>query len=325
MSPKVVKTWLVPLATTLLFFFLLVYTIPYAGGYGWIKIPLGSLLWTMWSLPDWEHAFFVPFICLFLVYLQREKIFQAPIRGHSAGGMALILLGLFLYCIGLKAETQYFGFAAVQILIAGLVLWYWGPQVFKPVSFAWLFFLFAWPMPFLEGMVALPLRLVMSHVSFGLLNLLGTATLQSGTAILSAPDAVAGLKAGEKFQIDIADPCSGLHSLFALMMISALAAYVSVRRVPLRWLVFLASIPIAIAGNVVRILLLVWGTEHFGAAFALGTEENPSAYHMGCGYAVYAVALLLLFAIIGLCNSAWMERRLAFLASARPAAAPVIS
>ena len=311
MLSGVAQRWYVPLAAIILFFGLLLFTLPYAAGYGPFKVSLGLVLYYMWGLPEWGHATFVPFICLFLIYLRRKEIMQAPIQGNTLVGGALVLLGLFFYCLGLKAETEYFGFVAIQIFLVGLTLWFWGYRVFSLISFAWFFFLFTYPMPPLEGIVAVPLRLLMSHTSTAVLNLLGTPSLQSGTAIFSAPNVQKGLEMGQKFQIDIADPCSGLHSLFALMMISALAGYVSVRRVPLRWLVFFAAIPVAIAGNVVRILLLVWGTEAFGEPFAVGTDVNPSAYHMGCGYVVYLVALLLMFSLISFLNSKWVEDKLA--------------
>ncbi|MDB4793474.1 exosortase/archaeosortase family protein [Methylacidiphilales bacterium] len=302
---SVLRVWLIPLAAMALFLGFLLNFIPYSAGYGWAKIPLGSLIWQMWAIPDWEHAMLVPFICLFLVFLQKDKILQAPVHG-SNWAAGLILLGTFIYWIGLKAEMQYFAFLAVQILIAGLIIWFWGTKVFSLVGFAWLFLLFAWPLPFLDSVVALPLRLVMSHISSDVLNLIGVASIRSGTAILSAADPGARLETGDKFQIDIADPCSGLHSLFALMMFSALAGYICVDKTGPRLIVFLASIPLAIIGNVTRIVLLALATEHFGASFSLGTEENPTWFHMGCGYLVYVVALVLLIALINLLNSKWL-------------------
>jgi exosortase/archaeosortase family protein len=77
----------------------------------------------------------------------------------------------------------------------------------------------------------------------------------------------------------------------------------AVKSVALRWVIFFSSIPLAIAGTVIRILMLVWGTEHLGSATALGTETDPSFYHLGCGYVVYLVALLLLLALISFINS----------------------
>ena len=305
---NIFKVWVLPILSMVLFFALLLEAIPYATGYGWNKIPLSPLIWAMWSIPDWQHAAFVPLICLLLVFIRIKKIARAPVKG-SNGAAGWIALGIFIYCIGLKAQMQYFGFAAIQILLAGLILWFWGTKVFGLVSFAWLFLFFTWPMPFLDGVVALPLRLEMSHISCRLLNLLGMACVQSGTAVLSAPNMAEGLKLGSKFQIDIADPCSGLHSLFALMMMSALAGYIAVREPIGRICVFLASVPLAIAGNVVRILLLVGATEHFGPAF-LGTEDDPSWFHLACGYAVYLVALTLLVGLIVFFNSRTTKRGL---------------
>ena len=308
MSPSVVKTWLVPLAISLIFLFLIAYEIPYAPGYAKENETLSQVIRNLWAKPDWEHASFVPFICIFLVWWRRRDLLAAPVKGSNLWGGLVLLFGTFVYCIGMKAETEYFGYFAVQIFLAGLVLWLWGTRVFAILSFAWFFFIFTWPMPFLDGMVALPLRLVMSHSANSVLNFLGTSTVQSGTAILSAPNYQTGLATGSKFEIDIADPCSGLHSLFALMMMSALAGYLSLKSPLLRWVLFFAAIPLAIAGNVVRILMLVWGTERFGSAFAIGTEENPTWFHMGCGYAVYAVALVLLFVLIGLLSSPRVEK-----------------
>ena len=310
MPDKAVRTWIVPLAAILVFFYLLLFTIPYATGYGWAKIPLGHLLAQLWSQPDWGHGMIAPIACVALIWLKWKEIKAVPIAGNSLWGGALIMLGVLIYCVGLKAEMQYFGFAAIQILIGGLILWFWGFRVLVLLSFVWLFFLFTWPMPFLDGYFSVKLRVFMSEISSTFLNILGTHTIQNGTGLFSAPDVAAGLKLGDKFSIDIADPCSGLHSLYALTMISALTAYLTIQNVWLRWVLFFAAIPLAVTGNMVRILMLVWGTEAYGTSFAVGTEENPSAFHMGCGYVVYLVAVILLFALVTFFNSQWMKRQL---------------
>lgn len=302
---NLLRIWGIPLAAMALFFELLIWGIPYAAGYGWCKVPLSLLIWQTWSIPEWQHAALVPFICVFLIYLQKDKILKTPIEGSNWGALC-ILFGVFVYCLGLRAELHYFGFAAIQILIAGLIIWFWGLRIFRLVGFAWLFLLFMWPLPFLNGEFSMQLRLFMCHIASDFLNLIGVDTTYHGTAILSSANAAAGLQEGAKFQIDIADPCSGLHSLFALMMVSVLAAYVCLDKAIPRILVFLGAIPLAIIGNAVRIILLVLATEHFGASFAIGTEENPSWFHMGCGYLVYIIALGLMFGLITFLNSKWL-------------------
>jgi exosortase len=301
---KIFQAWVLPIVTMTVFFGFLLMALPYAGGYNWRTLPLGQLTREMWRIRGWEHAQLVPFICVILVAVRWKRLAREPARG-SNGGLAWIALGVFVYWLGIKAEMQYFGYAAIQILLAGMIIWLWGQKVFRLVSFAWLFLFFAWPLPFLDTGLGVPLRMEMSHVSSALLNLFGTPAVQNGTAVLSAP--AAGLGLGAKFQIDIADPCSGLYSLFALMMISALAGYMAVAHPLGRLLVFLASMPVAIAGNVVRILLLVWATEYFGPS-VLGTDDNPSFLHLACGCAVYLVGLLLMIGLIKVLNSTALQK-----------------
>ena len=131
----------------------------------------------------------------------------------------------------------------------------------------------------------------MSSVSVGFLNMVGLACLQSGTAIVSAPDFAAGLAAGQRFAVDVADPCSGIRSLFALMMVSALYGYFAMDRTWKKWVVFLSSIPLAVAGNFARIIMLTLGTVTLGAETAIGSLEKPTVFHMASGFLVFGVAL----------------------------------
>jgi exosortase/archaeosortase family protein len=74
-------------------------------------------------------------------------------------------------------------------------------------------------------------------------------------------------------------------------MFSAIYSYLFLPRRWQQWTVFLSAIPLIVVGNVVRILLLVLGCILLGTAFALGTNDNPSSYHEGCGVAVFIVVL----------------------------------
>jgi exosortase/archaeosortase family protein len=131
----------------------------------------------------------------------------------------------------------------------------------------------------------------MSSVSGHFLNLVGVPTIREGTAILSAPDPANGLAIGQRFSVDIADPCSGIHSLFALTMISALYAIVVFRRWWQILLIVASAFPLAVFGNFCRILMLTFGTILFGSDFAIGSEQHPTWFHTGAGYLVYVAAL----------------------------------
>ncbi len=68
------------------------------------------------------------------------------------------------------------------------------------------------------------------------------------------------------------DPCSGIRSLFALTMIAALYAYFAVKPMWKQFIVFACAIPLAILGNLLRILMLTFGTIAFGTEFAIGKD-----------------------------------------------------
>jgi hypothetical protein len=161
----------------------------------------------------------------------------------------------------------------------------------KELLFPYTFLLFAYPFYFLDNLVAFPLRGSMCQLSQGFLNMIGVDTLRVGTALVSAPDYAIGLQQGERFALDIATPCSGIRSLFALMMVSALYAHLTLEKTWQKWALFLLSPALAVAGNFARMLMLTFGTMTLGSAVAIGTEQNPTTYHLAAGFSVFIVAL----------------------------------
>ena len=195
---------------------------PYASGYGLGSDPLWRLLLTLWNASDeWKHGMFVFPIAAVLLFLKRTELAKVPIKG-SNWGLLLIVPSLFLYWVGFVANVQYIGYLAIQLMLGGCVVWFLGVRFFKAVFFIWCFLFFAYPFIFLEDLVAFPLRLLMSEASVRFLNLIGFHSIRDGTAIISAADPVAGIVSGQRYSVDVADPCSGIRSLFALTMISAL-------------------------------------------------------------------------------------------------------
>jgi exosortase len=293
------RRWWIPLACCLAFFAVIAFLIPYSSSLWAVKLTLAGLIRHMCAFGnaaqkdapfDYTYCLFVPPIFAYLVYLKWDVLKKTPIQG-SYLGLAVIALGTFLYWFGLRSENQYFGYISLQILLCGLILWLWGTPVFRLLVFPCAFFVFAWPVPFLDPIIAFPMRLTMSSMASHLLPIIGIPCVQNGTGLLSPADPLHNIALGSRFQIDIADPCSGIRSLFALLMFSALFAHLFVERLWQQWVVFLSAFPLAILGNLVRVILLVIGSILFGSAFAIGTNDEPSWYHEGCGFAVYGVAL----------------------------------
>lgn len=266
--------------------------IPYATGYGFSRVTMTFMMRELWELPDWEHCYLVPLAVAFIIYEMRDRLVGIKPVPFPLLGIPILLFGLFLYWAGQRVDNQYIGYAAMQWLIAAWIVLLLGWRFMLALAFPWMFLIFLWPLLFLETYLAFPLRLIMSDASVNALNILGIESIKVGTAILSASDSLSGLPAGAKFSVDVADPCSGIRSLFALMMVSALYGFFVFKTWWKHALIFAFSIPLAVLGNLVRILLLTVGTLAFGAEFAIGEGlEDPSTFHMVAGFFVFAVAL----------------------------------
>lgn len=291
---------------------------PYGAGWGGEVKPVFSLLGWMWkNAVEWEHCILVPFIAAFLVYWSRSRISGVPLEGSWLGAAALGF-GILLYWIGYQIDVVVFSFLVMHFLFGAMLWTLFGWRFLRAVLFPYAFLFFALPMPFLESTLAFPLRDIMARFSHFFLNLIGIDAIRVGTAIVSAADHAYGIPQGAKFALDVADPCSGIRSLFALTMVSALYAWFmsSASRTLVRqrsegpawkrfawecvalgtdhwrgWLVFAAAFPLAVLGNFARILMLTFGTLVFGAEIAIGSLEEPTAYHMASGFLVFGVAL----------------------------------
>ncbi len=282
----------------------------YSAGYNEARVSVFHFAWNMTKLEDWQHCLLVPFAAAGIVYFDRKKLALLPVQG-SWLGLGPVLAALWIFWFGYQADIVYFGYISAQILMAGLIILFFGWGWMKALAFPWMFLVFMWPLLFLGDNIAFPLRVVMSKASVFTLNLLGVHSTLSGTAILSAADPLTRRPMGDLFSVDVADPCSGIRSLFALMMVSALYGQFAVQGLWKKWIIFLASMPLAVLGNLGRILMLTFGTIILGPGVAIGTEDHPSFFHMLSGYVVFAVAILGMIGLARFLNidwSGWRDR-----------------
>jgi exosortase len=246
--------------------------------------------WTDPSTADWHHGMIVPLISVGLI-LHRAKELEKVVIQPSGWGVLGVVAALALFWVGYKIDITIVGFLSLQMMIGGLILWLFGWEMMKAVAFPYAFLMFAYPFYFLDTIVAFPLRGLMCQMSQFFLNLVGVDTLRVGTALVSAPDYAKGLAQGQRFALDVATPCSGIRSLFALMMVSALYAHLTLLKGWQKWVLFLLSPALAVLGNFARMVMLTLGTILLGSAVAIGTEEHPTTFHMAAGFFVFVVAL----------------------------------
>ncbi|TDU80921.1 exosortase [Prosthecobacter fusiformis] len=260
---------------------------------------------------EWYYCLFVPKIVALLIWRMRKDLKRLPLHG-SWLGVPILLVGMFFYWAGYKVDTGYPGFVAIQLVTLGLILLLGGWHWMKWLIFPWIFLVFLWPMIPLETRLAFPLRILTAKFSAGFLNLVGMDVIRDGTGLHSAADAARGLEQGALFKLDVEEPCSGIRSLFSLMMISALYGWLALKAWGPRILLFASAIPLAVLGNIVRMILLTLGSRWFGVEFAVGRniegEQEMSTFHTLAGFVVFGVALAGMF-VIATALEKWHAKR----------------
>lgn len=279
------SSWVTPFAGVVLFA-LLVLLFGIGGNSEEIQTQGNSAVnWMVgrWTLPgfDMSHGWLIPLMSMYLVWRRREDLVSAP-RSSGSAGWALVLASLLLYLLGLRIQqTRLVLFSMIGLLL-GVPWVLYGRHVARLLAFPCCYLVFCIPFSFLDALT-LPLRLAGTTVSAFVLNGLGIPVTRIGTAIQ--------VHTGAGFALDVAHPCSGLRYLVAMVALTTAYAYLTQQGAWRRGALFLASIPIAMAGNMVRIILIAVVGVFFGSDVAVGF------YHDYSGYVVFAVAILLMIAV----------------------------
>ena len=240
-----------------------------------------------WNSPysNFSHGWIIVPASLFLVWKKRKELTAAfnP-QGVCGKGLAVVALGLFAPWLGVRVTHPRISMMALIMLLWGIPYYFWGWRVAKELIFPCSYLIFCIPLNFLDTLT-FPLRIMATKMSVLLINGLGVAVRRVGSGIYS--------ETAQGFKLDVADPCSGLRSLLAMTALTAIYAWFTQKTILKKWILFACAVPLAIAGNIVRITALALVAEAFGEDVATGFFLDYS------GYIVFAVAIMLM---VGLGN-----------------------
>jgi exosortase len=205
---------------------------------------LVKLVTDWWQIPDFSHGFLVPLFAAYLVWEKRETLRGTKVA-PSWGGIAVMVLGLVvLLVLGVYGSDLFLSRISLLILLAGVVLCFGGRQFLKELRFPLLVLLLAIPLPaIIYNQITFPLQILASKLASGLLPLFGVPVLREGN-VIELP----------LMKLEVAEACSGIRSLMSLFTLAVFYGYFLEKSYLRRTALALASIPIAIAANAVRIL-----------------------------------------------------------------------
>ncbi len=244
-----------------------------------------------WPGADMSHGWLIPLVSAYLVWRRREELRRAVDR-PSRTGLVFLLLSLMLYLAGLRIQQTRLVLVSMAGLLWSIPYFIYGGRVARILLFPCAYLLFCVPVTFLETLT-LPLRLISTGVASTVLNGLGIAVSRVGTAIY--------FSSTTGFALDVAHPCSGLRYLMAMVALTTAYSYIALTSPWRRLLLCACSVPLAMIGNIVRILLIAL------VGLAFGQDAAMGFYHDYSGYVVFAVAILLMI-WIGNALQGWRSR-----------------
>lgn len=247
--------------------------------YGFLRLyaglPIAHWAWLRW-LPEYnqEHSRLVPFVFLFLIWYHREALARAKKKG-SNWGLLLLGLGILVYVIAARALQARLALGALPLLFSGILLFVWGKQVTRILAFPSLFLLFLVPVAAIEQ-TSFRLQFLITGLVERLSGILGIKVYAVGTT-LRAVDGSWGF--------DISEGCSGIRSLIAMVMITAIYVHIVEKVMWKKLTIFALSIVFAIIGNAGRIFTIIIIAKLGFPEFAGGL------YHEYSGFIFFPIAL----------------------------------
>lgn len=229
-------------------------------------------------VPDYSHGFLIVPLALVFAYEKKYHLMAAEVDGDW-WGVALLLVGLCLLAVGQLGSLLAPLRAGYVFSVMGLVLLLLGRNIFMLLLFPMAFLLLMIPLPqSLVNVVAFPLQLIAAQWAVSLLQTIGIPVLLEGNII--------HLAGGDLF---VAEACSGLRSLMALLTLGVVFAHFFRRNnLPLQIILVASTIPIAIVVNSLRVAVTGLLAHEFGQ------EAAGGFIHEFQGLITFSLAFLLL-------------------------------
>lgn len=233
---------------------------------------------TVWNTDEQGHGPIIFAVAVWLFYRHRHAVAALAAEPQPGLAWAVLVPSLLMYVLGYSQSFLMLAVLSQIGVLTALILLFRGRAALRLVWFPLFFLVFMTPFP--ESLVAAvtgPLKSAVSVVAADLLYSVGYPVSRVGVI----------LNVGQ-YQLLVADACAGLNSMFTLealgLLYMNLMQYKSATR---NVLLAVLVVPIAFGANVVRVMVLVLVTYHFGDAAGQGFV------HGFAGMVLFIVGLIL--------------------------------
>jgi exosortase len=237
---------------------------------------------------NYSHGFLIVPIALYLAWERRHRFLAATHR-PAASGLVVVVGSILVLLTGILGSELFLTRISILGTLTGAVLFLFGWQRLRVLAFPLAFLLLMIPLPAIVfNQIAFPLQLLASRVGTTAIQACAVPVLREGNVIILA-----------NTSLEVADACSGIRSLIALLTLGIVYGYFADPRPWMRVVIALATIPIAIAANAARVA----GTGVL--AHYYGPQAAEGFFHTFSGWLVFVAAFLMLFVLVRALARLW--------------------
>ena len=236
-----------------------------------------------WNIDTYSHILLILPILAWLVWIRRDEVARVEARGWWPGFL-WCLLGLAICFVGRSADINLIAQLGVIVAFQGATFGILGLRVGLILAFplAYMFFL----VPFGDEIIP-PLQYVTAEMATALTRFSGVETVADGIHI----DTPAGL-------FIVAEECSGVKFLVAMVALGVLVAYSCFASWKRRMLFLLACVIVPIVANGIRAWATIFIAQYVGA------EAAGSFDHIVYGWFFFGIVIALVLGVAW----RWFER-----------------
>jgi len=257
----------------------------------WPYLPiLIHLVGEWWQNPNFSHGFFVPLFSAFVVWQGRSTLVRIVPR-PSWWGLLILGFGLGVLVLGQMGAELFLSRFSLLIVLAGLIVLFLGWGFFRALLFPWAFLVLMIPLPAIVfNQITFPLQLLASKVASTILQWLSVPVLREGNIIYLPA-----------MPLEVAEACSGIRSLMSLATLAVIYGYLMERSNAVQVVLALASLPIAVAVNSLRVVITGLLVQYWDP------DKAQGFFHEFQGWLMFVASLTILYLLHRVIRLIWPE------------------
>jgi exosortase len=246
---------------------------------GLLFAPIFAHAYVVWTTDDeFSFGLFVPPLTGWLIWLRRRALVDAAGPGVTIGLLPLCS-GLIVLLAGTRSGVNTLAAASFLPTVLGIILYLRGIRAGRLVAFPIAFFTVSLCLyRGLLGSMGFAMQRLTAYASSGIAGFLGTPVRRSGVDLFVGP-----------FHFVVAESCSGMNSLMALLCLGTLVVGLTRASICRRLILIALILPIVLVANIIRVTLVLLLAPPFGLAVA------DSALHGTLSALLFLTALALFF------------------------------